>query len=277
MRTLLALLTVPFLALSPALAGETAWQELAPGVTLRLISTGIVKADGTTLMALEIDMPADTKTYWRVPGDTGLPTQIDFTGSIGVSGHEMHWPYPVRDQKADYLDYVYFGHVVLPFAVTVDDPAGRVEAAVTLGVCAEICIPAQARLSLDLRDAAPDRANGLRIRQALASVPARWAEADEPIGAVEVLDGGKAIGVWINDDGFDPASLIASTQEGFPVFGAPQKSPQTNLVTLPIHGKTDNSALQGKIVQLTFMTGMGAFEVSRTIGKPVDDVTAPRP
>ena len=71
--------------LSPAFAAETAWQDVAPGVRLRLISTGVVKPDGTTLLGLEIDMPETTKTYWRVPGDTGLPTVLDFTASTGVS------------------------------------------------------------------------------------------------------------------------------------------------------------------------------------------------
>jgi DsbC/DsbD-like thiol-disulfide interchange protein len=41
-------------------------------VKLRLISTGQIKANGTTLVGLEIDMPETSKTYWRVPGDTGL-------------------------------------------------------------------------------------------------------------------------------------------------------------------------------------------------------------
>src|SRR4051794_13151584 len=98
----------------PVQAGETAWQEVAPGVNLRLISSGQIKPDGTTLVGLELDMPETNKTYWRVPGETGLPTELDFSGSTGVHGHKILWPYPTRHETADYLDYVYFGPVVLP-------------------------------------------------------------------------------------------------------------------------------------------------------------------
>ena len=65
------------LAAAPACAGATAWQELAPGVKLRLVASDTLSADGTTLAALELDMPAGTKTYWRVPGESGIPTELD--------------------------------------------------------------------------------------------------------------------------------------------------------------------------------------------------------
>jgi hypothetical protein len=45
----------------------------------------------------------------------------------------------------------------------------------------------------------------------------------------------------------------------------PQKSRQDGLVLLPILAKTENSDLKGQDVQLTFMTGMGAYELGRTI------------
>jgi len=253
------------LAPGPALAGETPWQEVAPGVSLRLISTGQIKADGTTLFGLQIDMPENTKTYWRVPGDTGLPTQLDLSASRGVTGHAILWPLPVRDQSPDYLDYAYFGETVLPIEIATTGPDAEVDLVATLGVCSDICVPAQARFALPAADAAPDRANGLRIRQALATVPLPWPGDPQPIGDVELLPDGQSIAVRISDPALDPQSLIAATEGGYPLFGTPQKSPQPDLVVLPILGKTDNSALNGMDVQLTFMTGMGAFEIRRTI------------
>src|SRR6476660_63422 len=79
---------------SPAIAAETPWQEIAPGVKLRLISNDTLRADGTTLAGLELDMPQSMKTYWRVPGEAGIPTELDFSGSSGVAGDQMLWPYP---------------------------------------------------------------------------------------------------------------------------------------------------------------------------------------
>ena len=272
MRVLLLLaLALPALCL-PVSAGETAWQEVAPGVSIRLVSAGAPSGNGTALFGLEIDMPADTKTYWRIPGETGLPTELDFTGSTGIGRHELHWPHPLREVSDGYLDHVYFGPTVLPIELEVTDPQGVVNLQATLGICSDICVPAQARLSLPVLDPAPDRANALRIRQALASVPIPWPENPEPAGPVRLTGDGAAILVEIDSEQIDPQSLFVAGGPEAPLFGAPQKSPQPNLVLLPIMGKTDNSTLEGMEVDLTFMTPRGAFEVSRTIEAGADAV-----
>ncbi len=270
MRLILAALSLVLLA-APAHAGETAWQEVAPGVKLRLISTGQIKANGTTLVGLEIDMPETNKTYWRVPGDTGLLTELDFAGSIGVLSHQILWPYPVRHQTAEYLDYAYFGPTILPVELTVEPGSPQVELSAMLGVCSEVCVPAQARFSLSLADAEPDRPNGLRIRQALATTPLDWQGDPQPIGNVELRAEDGMLAVHVGDKELDPASLIAATDSGEPLFGAPQKSPEPNLVLIPILGKADEWGLENQAVRLTFLTGMGAFEVKRTVKVPAAD------
>lgn len=268
-------MTAAALALSalvlPVAAGETAWQELAPGVMVRLISAGAPDAAGKAWFALELDMPEDTKTYWRVPGETGLPTELDFSASSGISGHVQHWPMPVRDETGGYLDYVYFGHTVLPIEVDVSDPSGMVHLEATLGICSDVCVPAQARLALPTLDGQPDTASGLRIRQALADVPIDWQEGPEPAGQAVLSADGSALLVEIDPTMVDPESLIAAGDLHAPLFGAPQKSPQDDLVLLPIMGKTDNSVLDGMQVDLSFMTPMGAFTVTRTV-EAGDDV-----
>lgn len=255
----------------PAQAGETAWQEVAPGVRLRLISTGQIKANGTTLVGLEIDMPETNKTYWRIPGDTGLPTELDFAGSTGVSDHQILWPYPTRQDTGDYLDYVYFGPTVLPVELTVEAASPAVELSAIMGVCSDICVPAQAAFSLPLDDVQPDRPNGLRIRQALALTPVAWQGDPQPIGSVELRREAGMLAVHIGSAELDPMSLIAATDSGVPLFGAPQKSPEPNLVLMPILGKADELDLENQAVQLTFLTGMGAFEVERTVTVPAAD------
>ncbi|MET3926448.1 protein-disulfide reductase DsbD domain-containing protein [Devosia sp. 2618] len=258
--------TIALIAL-PVHAGETAWQEVAPGVKLRLISTGQIKPDGTTLVGVEIDMPENTKTYWRVPGDTGLPTELSFSPEHGVVGHKVIWPYPKRQQTPDYLDYVYFGPTVLPVEITVDGTSPVAEVEALLGVCSDVCVPAQAKFSLSLSDLSPDRANGLRIRQAAAMAPIEWTGDVDPFGTVELRLADKMLAVELTNPNVDPASLIAATTSGDPVFGAPQKSPEPNLVLIPIMGKGDHAGLKGESVQLTFKTDLGAFEVERQIAQ----------
>jgi DsbC/DsbD-like thiol-disulfide interchange protein len=265
MRCVVSALIV-LLFTAPLAAAETAWQQVTPDVAIRLISDGTLSASGTSLMALEIDMPEGTKTYWRVPGETGLPLELDFSGSTGMAGHRMHWPFPSRETANGYLDYVYFGHTVLPFEVAVDDASGGLVVAADMGICSDICIPARVELSLPLVDSAPDRANGVRIRQALAEVPIPWAESPEPIGEVNQVSGEDAIAVEIGSTEVDVESLIVAVDSSDTLFGVPQKSPQPGLVLLPIVGKSDNSALDGLEVELTFMTESGAYLVRRTIG-----------
>ncbi|MDB5623769.1 MAG: hypothetical protein JWR39_2332 [Devosia sp.] len=263
MRHLKLLALLPLLS-APAWAAETAWQEVAPGVKLRLISTGERQPDGTAMLGLELDMPAATKTYWRVPGDTGLPTRLDWTGSTGVEGHQILWPYPTRSQTGDYLDYVYFGPTILPIEVALKGEAPVARVSATLGICSDICMPAQASFSLDLGDNRPDRANGLRIRQALATTPAAWDGKADAFARLEFQADSDALWVWIADPSIDPTSLIAATASGEPHFGTPLKGPEPGLFLLPVLG-THAADLREQAVQLTFMTERGAYMVTQTM------------
>lgn len=270
MRPVLLALSLA-LFVTPALAGETPWQEVAPGVKLRLISSGQIKPTGTTLVGIEIDMPETTRTYWRVPGETGFPAELDFAGSTGIAGHRILWPYPTRHETENYLDYAYFGPTLLPVELTVDPGSPRIELSAVLGICSDICVPAQAHFSLPLDDAEPDRPNGLRIRQALAETPMEWEAPGEPLGDVELRRDIRMLAVTLLDPELDPASLIAATESGEPLFGTPQKSPEPNLVLIPILGKANEFDLENQVVRLTFLTGMGAFEVERTVLVPAAD------
>ncbi|WP_160300131.1 protein-disulfide reductase DsbD domain-containing protein [Devosia limi] len=237
---------------------------------MRLLSSGVVKADGTSLIGLEVNMPADTKTYWRVPGDTGIPTELSFTGSTGVGGHQILWPYPMRDETEDYLDYVYYGPTLLPIELRVDDAAARIEVSVVMGVCSDICIPAQAEFSMPVAEGGKDMPNALRIKQAAALAPIQWEGEEPPIGDVEFRPHDNALAVWVADPGIDPASLIAAMADGDLAFGTPQKSPEPNLVLIPLLGKVADGELDSRPVQLTFITDMGAFEITRTLGGEQD-------
>ena len=264
MRRHPTLVLLSVLIASPALAAETAWQTVAPDVTLRLVSAGTVKPDGTTWIGVELNMPPTTKTYWRIPGETGLPTELDFAGSQGVTADTIFWPYPERDQSERYVDYVYHGPTLLPVQLQLDAATAQLELSVVMGVCSDVCVPAQARFSLPL-DNLKDMPNGLRIRQAVARAPIAWDDGPEPIGDVHYRAADHALAVRVTGPDLDPDSLIVSTDTGEPLFGAPQKSPEPDLVLIPVLGKTDEINLESRPVQLTFTTGMGAYEVTRSV------------
>lgn len=253
------------LAALPALAAETPWVQAAPDVRLRLISTGKIAPDKTALIGLEIDMPQTIKTYWRVPGDTGFPAVLDFSGSRGVVAQEILWPYPTREQTPDYLDHVYFGPVVLPLELKLDSTAPHIELDAILGICSEICVPARLAFSFDPLEDGPDPVNGLRLRQALATVPLAWTGERQPIGEVKLLAGVDTLAVELDGPEVDPGSIIAATADASLLFGAPQKSPEPDIVLIPVLGGNGTIGLEGRDVILTFLSSGEAFEVTRTV------------
>jgi DsbC/DsbD-like thiol-disulfide interchange protein len=259
---------LPLLAIllaAPAAAGETAWQELAPGVRARLVTSDVLKADGTTLIGIELDMPLNTKTYWRIPGETGIATELDFTGSTGVVHNDILWPYPTVDHAQGYLDYVYYGPTVLPVALTVEDDAPAIQLVTTLGVCSDICVPAVATFSLPLSFAKADAGQGVRLSQAVSTVPIPWDGAGDPVGDIAWDSANNGLTVALADPAVDPSSLIADTNDPLVLFGAPQKSPDGHSVFLPLLDSVSGAKIGGKPIRITFMTDMGPYEIMRQI------------
>ena len=164
--------------LAPAAAADaqvrSGWSGPEEGqVRLLAASTG-VGADGTLSLGIEFALQDGWITYWRDPGEAGIPPEFDWTGSANLADVSVAWPAPLR-KAFDGLDsYVYGDGTILPVSARVPT-AGRgvaVRLLVRYGVCREICIPAVARVSLDL-PAAPAAAtvDAARIAAARDRVP----------------------------------------------------------------------------------------------------------
>jgi len=250
-----------FCLATPAFAAATDWQELAPGARARLISSDSAAPDGSIRVGIEIDMPLELKTYWRIPGETGIPTSFDFSRSAGVGAQQVLWPYPTIEKTADYTDFVYRGATVIPIELATTGAPITVNVDVVMGICSDICIPAQASFSLPVSLAKSDAGQSLRIEQAVANSPLP-ATDDAAIGAVAL--GEDDLAVMLGSADVDPASVIAATADPAVLFGAPQKSPDNGLVILPLLGGNGQS-LVGQLIQITYMTPAGPFWVEREI------------
>jgi len=189
-----------FLA-TAAVAGEASpWVE-GHHSRARLVAGG---ADGAArLAAIEIALDPGFKTYWRSPGESGLPPAFDWAGSENLSAAEVLWPAPHRYEDAGGVAYGYKDRVLLPVRVSPNDTAKPLRLALKLdyGVCKDICIPAQASLALALRpgEAAPPSA---AIAAALARVPrpqALGAPGDLSILAIDpqTVDGKPALAIAV--------------------------------------------------------------------------------
>lgn len=164
-------LGVPLPGLSAALAAQSQW-DIGDFHRSRLL---LVPGEGSALQGgLEIAMEEGWHTYWRVPGDAGIPPQFDFSGSINLANVTVSYPFPVRYFDGTALSLVYWGHVTLPLTVEPIDP----DLPVTLnlralfGVCDVICIPARVNLSVTLAPGSDDDPRArIAIEQAQRMLP----------------------------------------------------------------------------------------------------------
>lgn len=186
----------------PALAALVALVTLAAPAHAEMLTqdqvlradllTGWQEPDGSRIVGLRLDLAPGWKTYWRSPGDTGIPPEFDWTGSSNLKGAAIHWPVPSVFHLNGMQSIGYHDGVVLPIRITPKDPAQPVElrARVDLGVCKDICMPAALELdSLLSGRGAPDPA----IRAALADQPKSGAEAGLARIACRVEPAGKGL------------------------------------------------------------------------------------
>lgn len=96
------------------------------------------------MAALELRLAKGWKTYWRSPGDAGIPPQFDWSGSTNVAKVALHWPTPSVFATNGMQTLGYHDRLILPIEVTAIDPSAPIILAVQmeLGVCKEICLPA---------------------------------------------------------------------------------------------------------------------------------------
>jgi DsbC/DsbD-like thiol-disulfide interchange protein len=163
-----ASLTVAFLVPGPALAGGASPWAQGFHSRVRLVSGG--SANGEYLAGVEIALDSGFKTYWRHPGESGLPPRFDWSKSGNAGAIDLQWPAPARTRDAGGVAYGYKERVVFPVRVKALDAHKPVplRLLVDYGVCKDICIPARAELGLSLSGDTSYRA---LIEQALASVP----------------------------------------------------------------------------------------------------------
>ncbi len=106
-------------------------------------------------VALRMEMEPQWHVYWVNPGDSGLAPDLKWTLPSSVTAGPLKWPYPQKTDSPPLVSYGYFPETVLFTRMQVDKsaPAGQTLAfalEVKWLVCKEDCVPAQARLTLEI-------------------------------------------------------------------------------------------------------------------------------
>lgn len=107
------------------------------------ILDGGMTSRGTYLGALRLTLADGWKTYWRAPGDAGIPPQFDWRGSKNVGEVSITWPTPEVLDQGGLRSIGYTDQMVLPVEITPKNAAEpvRLRGNMGFGVCREVCIP----------------------------------------------------------------------------------------------------------------------------------------
>ncbi len=176
--SLSSLLSSLLLALAPI------WSAAAPAA---VVTTPQVRAelvahapDGVAAgkplwLGLKIEHQPHWHTYWKNPGDSGLPTTLQWTLPPGVSAGDIQWPTPGRLPLGPLMNYGYEGTLLLPVSLTV--PVGFQENTLQVKlradwlVCKDVCIPEGGDFTLQLPAQAATGGHAALFASARAALP----------------------------------------------------------------------------------------------------------
>ena len=151
-----ALVASPLLAAVPhaSKASEASPWDNGTHSAARLIAAGAMRDQGAVRLraGVELKLRPGWKTYWRYPGDSGVPPRFDFARSENVRDVTVLWPAPRRFSDGSGTSIGYAERVVFPLRVVPADERKPVLLRVDLdyGVCEKLCVPVDAKLELAL-------------------------------------------------------------------------------------------------------------------------------
>ncbi len=130
------------------------------------------RSGAVLLGGIAVQLQPGWKTYWRTPGDSGVPPRFDFSKSENIEAVTVLWPAPAKfDDGAGGHSMGYHDHVVLPLRIVAKnaDKPVTLRAGINYAVCEKICIPVEANAELSFTSVASTEDSALFA--ALDTVP----------------------------------------------------------------------------------------------------------
>jgi DsbC/DsbD-like thiol-disulfide interchange protein len=238
----------------------------------RLVADQSGAAGGTRLAGMEIAMQDGWKTYWRMPGDAGVPPTFDWSGSANAADIKVLYPAPMRMAEAGGEVVGYKGDVLFPIQVTPRDPTKPValKLSLELGICRQICVPVTATFDLLLPPAGNAGQHGT-IAAALERVPRPQSErrsTDPELKQIAVSDGEPArLTVSASLHGAKAADVFVEAPDGLYV-PLPRREAQgaDGAARFGVDLSADLARdLKGKTLTVTLVSDTGATEAQWTL------------
>jgi DsbC/DsbD-like thiol-disulfide interchange protein len=259
------------LAASP---GESPWVKETYS-KVRLVSGSVAGLSGDQMIAgVQIRLDPGWKTYWRMPGDSGVPPSFDWSGSKNLKSAEVLYPAPHRFTDASGTAIGYEDEVVFPVIVTPERAGEPVELKLSIdyGLCKTLCIPNQADLSIELPAHRVEKGDDPLLTRFVDLVPKPAETGKLPaLGGIEAkLDSAKPE-LFIDANFADGATgtdvFVEAPGEAFvPVpkpLGPVQNGKQRFVVSFASPAEAE--AIKSKPLTLTFVSDEGAREASVTV------------
>lgn len=260
-------------------AATGAWSD-GPHTRARLVSAAW-DGKGEALIGVQIELEKGWKTYWQNPGDAGVPPQLDWGKSGNLEAVIARWPVPTRLPDPYGVSIGYKGSVIVPVLLKPEQTGKPIDLDLEIeyGVCAEVCIPVTARLSLALAPGAGDSHEAL-IEQWIARTP-ELADPEAPaanglaLAAITPLGGGKT-GLTLRMSGEGglekPDLLVVGPPEYYftvPKLVAHKGGSAT--FSLEIDGLKSFSDVKDEHISLTLIDKGRAMEVRWPLGQFLDN------
>jgi DsbC/DsbD-like thiol-disulfide interchange protein len=269
--TVLAGASLATILTTGAFAADTsAWDEDQQS-SARLVAAAARDASGVrTLRAgIEIKLKNGWHTYWRYPGDSGVPPVFDFSKSQNVKHAEVRYPAPRKfPDGAGGQSIGYTGDVIWPVDVVPSDPSrpAVLHVAIDYAVCEKLCIPAKANLELSVNGGSS--AAEAVVSAAEARVPKQSKIGDEgplAVRAVHREAGGGKPRIVVDVAATEPVTLLAegpTVQWALPLpEPAPGAPAGQHRFAFDLDGLPPGETGHGAMLRLTAVAGDKAIEV----------------
>jgi DsbC/DsbD-like thiol-disulfide interchange protein len=264
------LLIVTFALPTAARAADASPWDGDTRAGVRLIAGSRTK-DATARAGIEIKLAPGWKTYWRYPGDSGVPPRFDFAASQNVKSVTIAWPAPHRFSDETGITIGYKDGVIFPLHVVPQDAAKPVLLRLTAdyAVCEKICIPVEGGAELLLDGRRSELESTLAAFEALVPKPAQVGDSaplavravrrertgDRPRVIVDVAAPGSGpVDLFVEGPSADWALPVPE-----PVADAPAGLHRFAFV---LDGLPPGASADGARLTFTLVSGTSAIEVS---------------
>ena len=238
-------------------ASSSGWFE-AEGARVRLVTAGKPDAQGRLRGILDIQLTPGWKTYWRDPGDAGVPPTLDVSANPNIAKAEFDFPAPQWHDEGDFKWAGYDYPVALPVTFTLKDPAGTatIDAAVFLGVCETICVPVQAKLAVDPASDPDNPDDAAAVNAAFSNIPPP-ATPEFGVKPAEKAGEAKAVLEAAFPGNPESAELFVAGDDGY-VFATPVREQRDGKTLFSVEVTRPDETPAGPGLHYTLVTDAGA-------------------